>query len=285
MTLSDEIRKLTQNMLEGHESRTAAVAGIRTSTAQELAEFHAAHQAQAAEQRQRLAEDRDRLASDTAAFMDETHAANRRMAAELRAHLDEQELARREQAAEDARGRAEDVAALKSDTAAFMDETHSATRQMAAELRAHLDEQESARQEQAAEDARERAEYVAALKSNTAAMLNDLQAEFDKARGVWSSFNRQRQVQQRRGRVGRPVAAPPPVKEAPPTEEAEAAADDLTVIRGIGTTMQHRLNEAGFYTYAQLTKAIPKELRQALGEVGPRAKLEEWIEEARELLE
>jgi len=239
-------------MLEGHESRTAAVAGIRTSTAQELAEFHAAHQA---------------------------------MAAELRAHLDEQESERREQAAEDARERAEEVAALKTDTAAFINETHAANRQMAAELRARLDEQESARRAQAAEDARERAEYVAALKSDTAAMLNDLQAEFDEARRVWSSFTGQ--MQQRR--VGRPAAAPPPppVKEAPPapTEEAEAAADDLTVIRGIGTAMQHRLNEAGFYTYAQLTKATPKELRQALGEVGPRANLEEWIERARELLE
>jgi small subunit ribosomal protein S2 len=60
--------------------------------------------------------------------------------------------------------------------------------------------------------------------------------------------------------------------------------DDLTTIRGIGSNMQQRLNEAGIYTYAQLAASTPDEVRQGLGTVGQLAKVEEWIEQARELV-
>jgi len=254
MTLSDEIRKLTQNMLEGHESRTAAVAGIRTSTAQELAEFHAAHQAQAAEQRERLSEYRDGLRRDTATFLSDAAGARQAMATQQREQRDEYRDG------------------LRRDTATFLSDAAGARQAMATEQRGRL----ATERERLTSD-------VAAMRDRFQAEQSKVQADLSKARRVWSSFTGQ--MQQRR--AGRPVAAtpPPPVKEAPPTEEAEAAADDLTVIRGIGPAMQHRLNEAGFYTYAQLVKATPNELRQALGEVGPRANLEEWIEQARELLE
>ena len=68
MGLNSEMRQLTENLLGAHGERFAAVAGIRTSTAQELADFHAAHQEMSAEQRARLAEQRDGLASDTRAW-------------------------------------------------------------------------------------------------------------------------------------------------------------------------------------------------------------------------
>jgi predicted flap endonuclease-1-like 5' DNA nuclease/chromosome segregation ATPase len=370
MTLPDEMRRLTRHFLDAYDVRMEAVAGIRTATAQELAEYHAAHQAMAEELRQRLAEDRDHLASDTAAFMEETHAANRQitaelrahldeqesarqaqaaelrarldeqesarlaqaaedaqgrmeyvdnlrdsvanllkeldaahqaMAAELRAHLDEQESARQAQAAEDARGRVEYVATLKSDTAALLKELDADHQDMAAELRARLDEQESARLTQAVEDAQERGEYVATLKSDTAAMLGDFRAEFDEARRVWSSFTELMRQRRARKVVAPPpppppvevapppppveeVAPPPPVEEAPPPPPAEEVApDDLTTIRGIGASMQSHLNEAGIYTYTQLAASTPDELRQTLGAVARLAKVEEWIAQARDL--
>ena len=68
MGLNSEMRQLTENLLEAHGERFAAVAGIRAVTAQELADFHAAHQEMSAEQRARLAEQRDGLASDTRAW-------------------------------------------------------------------------------------------------------------------------------------------------------------------------------------------------------------------------
>ena len=89
MTLSDEMQRLSQDFLGAYDDRMAAVAGIRAATAQELAEFHFAHQEMGEEQRQRLAGDRDGLASDTAAFMKETDAAHSAMAEELRQRLAE----------------------------------------------------------------------------------------------------------------------------------------------------------------------------------------------------
>jgi len=47
--------------------------------------------------------------------------------------------------------------------------------------------------------------------------------------------------------------------------------------------MQQRLNEAGIYTYTRLATSTPDELRQNLGAVARLAKVEEWIEQAREL--
>lgn len=259
MALSDEIQRLTQHFLEAYEDRMAAVADIRTSTVEELAEFRAAHQQMAEEQRQRLAEGRARLASDTAAFLEELDAAHQQMAAELRAHLEEQESERLAQAAEDARGRADYVAALKSDTAVMVSDFERARQEMAAEQRQRL--------------VRDRAR----LAWDVAAMRGGLQAEQSEAWRVWRNFA----TLMRERRAGRPAAPPAAVEAAGEVEEVTP--DDLTAIRGIGLGLQSRLNEAGIYTYAQLARSTPQELRQVLGAAARLANVEAWIEQAREL--
>ena len=97
MTLSDETRRLTQHFLEAYDARMAAVIGIRTGTAQELAEFHAAHQAMSAKQRQRLNEHMEGLRHDVAelrreagTFLKELDAAHQAMATEQRQRLSKQ---------------------------------------------------------------------------------------------------------------------------------------------------------------------------------------------------
>jgi len=246
MALSDEMRRLTRHFVEAYDDRSVAVADIHTSTAQQMAESHNAHQA---------------------------------MGAELRAHLDEQDSERRAQATEDAQGRAEYVDGLHRDMAVFFKDLDSVHQAMAAELRAHLDEQESQRRAQAAGDARGRAKYVDRLESDVTAMRGTLQVDLSEARQAWSSFAGQMQER----RAGTPVAAPPP--PSPPSPREEVASDDLTAIRGIGSGTQRHLNEAGIFTYAQLAESTPEELRQVLGE-GPQAtKAGEWIEQAQGLVE
>jgi len=255
MTLSDEIRNLTQNMLAGHESRTVAVAGIRTSTAQELAEFHATHQALAAEQREQLDEHMNGLRRDTTTFLSDTAGARQAMATQQRKQLDEH------------------MDGLRRDTAGLLKELDVAHQAMAKEQRGRL----GTERERLTSD-------VAVMRDRFQAEQSKLRADLSKAQQVWSSFSRQ---MQRRPVGGRRAAAPPPprspAKEAPPASTEDAVANDLTVIRGIGPAMQHRLNKAGFYTYVQLAKATPTELRQVLGEVGARVNIEEWVEQAREL--
>ncbi len=68
-----------------------------------------------------------------------------------------------------------------------------------------------------------------------------------------------------------------------PGEGAQGVVDDLTAIRGVGITMQDRLNRAGITTYAQLAEAKPEHVRKALGKFSRGASVEEWISQAREL--
>ena len=118
---------------------------------------------------------------------------------------------------------------------------------------------------------------MAAMRLRLQAERSEVRAELSEARQAWS--NLATLMQQRRTRRS---AAPLPVEEAP-SLAAEAPPDDLTAIRGVGSNMQQRLNEAGIYTYAQLTASTPEELRQVLGTAARLANVEEWTEQAREL--
>ncbi len=70
-----------------------------------------------------------------------------------------------------------------------------------------------------------------------------------------------------------------------PGENPEGVVDDLTAIRGIGITVQNRLNRAGITTYAQLAEAKPEQVREVLGgKLWRGAKVEAWISEARKLV-
>ena len=68
-----------------------------------------------------------------------------------------------------------------------------------------------------------------------------------------------------------------------PGESLQGSVDDLTAIRGIGSTKQDRLNRAGITTYAQLAEATPEQVREALGKSSRGARVEECISRAREL--
>ena len=83
------------------------------------------------------------------------------------------------------------------------------------------------------------------------------------------------------------VAAETEKTETPHAAEAatedEVIPDDLTEIAGIGQARQGQLNEAGYYTFAQLAKSTPEKLRKILGGSARSANVENWIEDARDL--
>ncbi|MEI6451084.1 MAG: polyhydroxyalkanoate depolymerase, partial [Actinomycetes bacterium] len=79
------------------------------------------------------------------------------------------------------------------------------------------------------------------------------------------------------------VAEPEPEPVAPP--KPKATRDDLTRIRGIGEGMQTRLNEIGIFSFAQLVSTSVPKIREALGDVGRMARIDEWIDQAQELSE
>ena len=53
--------------------------------------------------------------------------------------------------------------------------------------------------------------------------------------------------------------------EGKPPGPAKAVPDDLKVIKGIGTVIERKLNEAGIYTFEELGNLTPSGLRRILG--------------------
>ncbi len=79
------------------------------------------------------------------------------------------------------------------------------------------------------------------------------------------------------------AATPSEAEAQTPSTSVESVVDDLTTIRGIGISIQERLNRAGITTYAQLADAKPEQVREALGRSSRSAKVEAWISQARKL--
>ena len=137
------------------------------------------------------------------------------------------------------------------------------------------------------------AQAKAQLKADTAALMKEV-AKTTKARkkevksqmrGHGAEMKAVRTAWQQGLRTAPPK---PPVKVAPPPEPTitvreEVIPDDLIVIRGIGASMEERLNRHGIVTYAQLAEASPAELEAMLGNAARLANVEEWIAQAKEL--
>ncbi|MBA2338152.1 MAG: hypothetical protein H0V96_10430 [Acidimicrobiia bacterium] len=77
--------------------------------------------------------------------------------------------------------------------------------------------------------------------------------------------------------------AKPAAAEAPQraVDTPHQAADDLTIIVGIGPVLSSRLNDNGITTFAALTAADPERVGTAVG-ARPEA-VADWIEQARRL--
>lgn len=71
------------------------------------------------------------------------------------------------------------------------------------------------------------------------------------------------------------------VVHAPHAEHAHAA-DDLTILEGIGPKVAQVLKEAGITTFAALAEAVPAKVQQALNAAGLQMMNPEgWIEQAK----
>ena len=77
------------------------------------------------------------------------------------------------------------------------------------------------------------------------------------------------------------VAEPQTIEEISEETSEESIRDDLTLIQGIGKSMQEHLNAAGIYTFVQLAESTPDDLRRAIGKFARMAEVEKWIEQAR----
>lgn len=176
MSHANEIRQLTGQFLEAFDTRVEAVAGIRTGTAEELAEFRVTRQTMATEQQQWLSNYMDKLYSnvdilrrEAAAFVAELDTVHQAMSAELRQRL------------------GEDRASLASDTEAFLEESDAAHQTMSAEQRQQLVEYTDELRSNVDTLRREAAAFVAELDAAHQSMSTELRQHLGKDRASLAS--------------------------------------------------------------------------------------------------
>lgn len=117
--------------------------------------------------------------------------------------------------------------------------------------------------------------YVGVLRNEVAALRKEYQEDIAGARQGWRGAPARRPVAETR-------TAWPPDKQMP---EREFTPDDLTAIAGIGPGRMKLLNQAGVYTFAQLSQALPETLKDVFEKTVGIADLERWIKKAGELAE
>lgn len=77
---------------------------------------------------------------------------------------------------------------------------------------------------------------------------------------------------------------PSVMPDVDPQPVVQASPDDLKVIKGIGTVIERKLNEAGIHTFEQLGNLTPADLRRILGTAIERlANEESLLQQARDL--
>ena len=273
MPLADQMRPLVHRLAAAHRER---VAGTRET----LTGLQSRRRAMAAAQRRRLGEQRDELSASGRTFLADAATVRSAKAANERQFRDALEAERHSLAREQRTDLAAFVAKLRTDVtvlvrvfaetrqdmadeqrerlAAFVEELQTDTAALVADIGA-------ARQEMADEQRERLATERLRLAAKVSKLRRALQDDSGEASRLWRSLDalkRGRRVQ--------------PAPRAVPAER-----DDLTQVKGLGPATERRLNDAGIVSLAQLATSSPDEIRQALGNAGARANVNDWIKEAR----
>jgi predicted flap endonuclease-1-like 5' DNA nuclease len=95
------------------------------------------------------------------------------------------------------------------------------------------------------------------------------------AGAVWYSRQQSETAAERAGGEWKPR---PTLRAVPDRVEPAPSADDLTEIKGVGPKYVQQLDELGINTFAALAATDPETLAAAFD---PRAKVEDWIAQAR----
>jgi large subunit ribosomal protein L21 len=90
------------------------------------------------------------------------------------------------------------------------------------------------------------------------------------------------------GKAAKPAPKAETKAEAAParTAEAQAEADDLSLIAGIGPKILNNLNELGYTRFAQIAALTPDEVEKVETAIKSKGRVarDEWIEQAKELM-
>ena len=279
MPLADQMRPLVHRLAAAHRER---VAGTREM----LTGLQLRRRAMAAAQHRRLGEDRDELSASARTFLADAATVRSAKAANERQFRMAYQAERRSLAREQRTDLAAFVAELRTDVTLLIRVFAETRQDMADEQRerlaAFVEELQTdtaafvadmgpARQEMADEQRERLATERLRLAAKVSKLRRALQDDSGEASRLWRSLGALK-----RGRRAQPAPRARPAPRAVP-----AVRDDLTQVKGLGPATERRLNDAGIVSLAQLATSSPDEIRQALGNAGARANVNDWIKEAR----
>ena len=84
----------------------------------------------------------------------------------------------------------------------------------------------------------------------------------------------------------KPAAAAKAAPAAKPNAAADAPADDLSLISGVGPVLVKKLNEAGYTTFKQIAEMTPEQIAELDEKLNFKGRIErdQWVEQAKELM-
>jgi len=258
---SEQRKSLEAQMNDLHNQ----VNSLRESAASFLGDLDKSNQSMAKELSQTLTSQRASLSTETATFRKEISSAHQKMSAQQARNLGIASMRLHKS-----------VSDLRTHAAAALKASGDAHRSMAAQQKHSL-----------AQDRSQLSAEVVSTRKNIISQRNSVRADLAEASQIWANISElKKKNRQIIKEVAEPVAAPSTPWEAVASVEAEVqnSVDDLQVIQGIGPGMAKHLADAGYFSYAQLADSSPEQVREALGKVGKLAKVESWIDQARELM-
>ena len=86
--------------------------------------------------------------------------------------------------------------------------------------------------------------------------------------------------------AGRKAAAKKPAAEKKAATQADAPADDLSLISGVGPVLVKKLNEAGYTTFKQIAEMTPEQIAELDAQLNFKGRIErdQWVAQAKELM-
>lgn len=261
--LTNDMARLRGEIDNLHDMRNAFVSNLQHDVFEMKADFRGAHAEMTKELRDDLMTFVTDLENSVGDMMDGIRDAHAEMASTLRETLDANEDTRMQEAQ-----------ASRTERMAQITERVRHIGEKLADFR-------SAHTEMARRGKAERRTFVAGLKETVAGLRHEFSDDLAGARESWLGLS---PIKAKSWIKTGPSPIKPKIrKKAEPKQTERLFPDDLTRIPGIGDGRQQVLNEAGIYTFTQLSTRTPDELEALLGKSGRNADVEEWINHAREL--
>lgn len=297
MPLTGDMRRLCDHLAYDHDRRWDAVHAVRNNAARMMADIRETHEKRTeemsqrihdlnaardrmtAEQRHRLTEFHNNLHHNVSEFVGELEEAHRARAFQISEHIQDLGAARMKMGTEQAQMLMEFHNDLHDSVSEFVSDLQEAHMNRADDISRQIHDLRAAREKMSAEQSERLTREHSRLEATVNQTRKELRTDVKRAHKVWTDFAAK--APHRGAKGGATHAMPAPAAAHTRVKPRTTAADDLTVIPGIGPNREHRLHQMGIHSFADLAHTTEAKLRDALGQSARLVDVGKWIKEAK----